>query len=33
MANINNTLEYIEKKAEAPESFCKECERNKGVCG
>ena len=27
MANINNTLEYIEKKAEAPESFCKECER------
>ncbi len=27
MANINNTLEYIVKKAEAPESFCKECER------
>lgn len=27
MANINNTLEYIVKKAEAPESFCKDCER------
>lgn len=27
MANINNTLEYIVKKAENPEAFCKECER------
>lgn len=27
MANINNTLEYIIKKAENPEVFCKECER------
>ncbi len=27
MANINNTLEYIVKKAETPEAFCKECER------
>ncbi len=27
MANVNNTLEYIIKKAETPEAFCKECER------
>ena len=31
MANINNTLEYIIKKAEAPESFCKECERKYNI--
>ena len=30
MSNINNNLEYIIEKADAPEEFIKECE--KGIC-